>query len=258
MKSKSAGFTLIELLVVIAIIAILAAILFPVFLRAKRSGQAVTCKSNLSQLGKALRMYQDDWMGSVPTLSGDAYWGQLKGNGCVGWTENLYRYSRKIELYKCPARNVTFAYTMNEALDFLRTPPRPSQIIAIGEAPGTGEGDPKDPNNPYRGGTDMSTGKSGGQNDGWRCNIDAGDLRPSENIMDHENTHFRNPSYPKGSGKFDDAHWIFFPGVHGSTNILFLDGHVNAFSDWAFGQMTFGWQYTDPRIAVQPKPAKNK
>ncbi len=258
MKSKSAGFTLIELLVVIAIIAILAAILFPVFLQAKRSSQAVTCKSNLAQLGKAMRMYQDDWMGAVPNLSGDCYWGQVKGNGCVGWTENLFRYHRKMELYKCPARNVTFAYSMNEALNYVSTPPRPSQVIAIGEAPGTGLGDPRDPNNPNRGGTDMSTGKAGGQNDGWRCNISAGDLKPDENIVDHEHTPYHNPNFPKGSGQFGDAHWIFFPGAHGSTNILFLDGHVSAFTDWAFGAMTFGWKYADPQIASQPKPIKYK
>lgn len=257
MKARH-GFTLIELLVVIAIIAILAAILFPVFLHAKKTAQSSTCRSNMSQLGKALRMYQDDWMGSVPNMSGDCFWGQTKGNGCAGWCENLFRYHRKIELYKCPSRRVTFAYTMNEALDFLRTPPRPSQIIAMGEAPGTGEGDPTDPNNRYRGGTDMSTAKAGGQNDGWRCNISAGDLRPEENIIDHEHTRYHNSKYPNGSGEYGDAHWVFFPGPHGATNILFLDGHVNAFGDWSFGQMTFGWKYTDPRIASQPKPIKYK
>src|SRR5436309_9575859 len=55
------GFTLIELLVVIAIIAILAAILFPVFARARESARRTGCVSNVNQLGKAWMMYVQDW-----------------------------------------------------------------------------------------------------------------------------------------------------------------------------------------------------
>jgi len=58
---KSKGFTLIELLVVIAIIAILAAILFPVFAQARERARAITCVSNLKQLGTAIMMYQQDY-----------------------------------------------------------------------------------------------------------------------------------------------------------------------------------------------------
>ncbi|MGQ9732786.1 MAG: DUF1559 family PulG-like putative transporter [Candidatus Zipacnadales bacterium] len=55
------GFTLIELLVVIAIIAILAAILFPVFARAREKARSISCLSNLKQIGTASIMYQQDW-----------------------------------------------------------------------------------------------------------------------------------------------------------------------------------------------------
>ncbi|MGO8670572.1 MAG: type II secretion system protein [Capsulimonadaceae bacterium] len=62
------GFTLIELLVVIAIIAILMAILFPVFATARRDAQRTACSSNMGQIALAIRMYSDDYDGKFPRV----------------------------------------------------------------------------------------------------------------------------------------------------------------------------------------------
>jgi len=66
-RRTRSGFTLIELLVVIAIIAILAAILFPVFARARESARRANCLSNLKQLGTAFQMYAQDWEETYPS-----------------------------------------------------------------------------------------------------------------------------------------------------------------------------------------------
>lgn len=70
---KEKGFTLIELLVVIAIIAILAAILFPVFARAREKARQTSCLSNLKQLALGVLMYTQDYDEILPTAD------------CQGW-----------------------------------------------------------------------------------------------------------------------------------------------------------------------------
>src|SRR6266536_4639298 len=63
---RRSGFTLIELLVVIAIIAILAALLFPVFARAREQARKTTCLSNLKQIGAGMLMYAQDYDETLP------------------------------------------------------------------------------------------------------------------------------------------------------------------------------------------------
>lgn len=84
-KSRS-GFTLIELLVVIAIIAILAAILFPVFASARESARSASCQCNLRQIGLAFDAYLADWSGFYPCDSND-----LK-NGPYLWMGRRWRW----------------------------------------------------------------------------------------------------------------------------------------------------------------------
>ena len=89
------GFTLIELLVVIAIIAILAAILFPVFAQAREKARAISCLSNMKQLGLGELMYNQDF--DEKYTPGANTYGE--GNG---WAGELYPYTKSVNLFKCP------------------------------------------------------------------------------------------------------------------------------------------------------------
>jgi prepilin-type N-terminal cleavage/methylation domain-containing protein/prepilin-type processing-associated H-X9-DG protein len=101
MKNRS-GFTLIELLVVIAIIAILAAILFPVFATAREKARQTSCSSNLKQLGTGMLQYVQDYDESYPAGSGT--WTDSSGlhSNYQGWAGQIYPYVKSLGLYQCP------------------------------------------------------------------------------------------------------------------------------------------------------------
>ena len=103
---RKQGFTLIELLVVIAIIAILAAILFPVFAKAREKARQTSCASNLKQLGTALMAYTQDYDESVPNACpGVATGGYLNGCGSREdyFTNFLDPYIKSSQVFLCPS-----------------------------------------------------------------------------------------------------------------------------------------------------------
>jgi len=112
MKTKSvAGFTLIELLVVIAIIAILAAILFPVFAQAREKARAISCLSNVKQLGLGVTQYEQDFDETCPN-------GLNPYGGGQGWAGQIYPYVKSVNVFKCPDDSTTatgssYAYNSN-------------------------------------------------------------------------------------------------------------------------------------------------
>ena len=116
-RSKQHGFTLIELLVVIAIIAILAAILFPVFAKAREKARQSSCTSNLKQIGLAMLQYAQDYdekfvlMGTgnqpTPVVANDTYFNYNPGSAYQyfyrSWASNIYPYMKNLQVYRCPS-----------------------------------------------------------------------------------------------------------------------------------------------------------
>ena len=103
--ARRSGFTLIELLVVIAIIAILAAILFPVFALAREKARSSMCLSNQKQLGTAMMMYIQDYDERFPTWLDDVPKDADHPNGKNTWVENLQPYSKNKKIWLCPSDN---------------------------------------------------------------------------------------------------------------------------------------------------------
>ena len=131
------GFTLIELLVVIAIIAILAAILFPVFAQAREKARATSCLSNCKQMGTSLTLYVDDWDEVMPPMFFDintytafengspGQWGTswnstaifaYYGGSHPSFFDAIYPYCKNKHMYICPSYKNAMGYAMNAYL----------------------------------------------------------------------------------------------------------------------------------------------
>jgi prepilin-type N-terminal cleavage/methylation domain-containing protein/prepilin-type processing-associated H-X9-DG protein len=164
-RAKISGFTLIELLVVIAIIAILAAILFPVFSRARENARKASCQSNLKQLGLGFAQYLQDYDGGYPGAGQYQKWNSghwVKGpnstdnNGggatlaeVVGGTQAptgrqadieggaLFPYTKSAQIYICPSNSdgqiKRLSYSMNCAIAGIRDAAiqTPAEVILL-------------------------------------------------------------------------------------------------------------------------------
>ena len=107
-RSHTKGFTLIELLVVIAIIGILAAILFPVFARARENARRASCQSNLKQIGLGVAQYTQDYDERFP-IHNDGI------NSLKGFFVIMQPYVKNTQIYHCPSDTNTRAASTNPA-----------------------------------------------------------------------------------------------------------------------------------------------
>jgi prepilin-type N-terminal cleavage/methylation domain-containing protein/prepilin-type processing-associated H-X9-DG protein len=229
MRKRSSAFTLIELLVVIAIIAILAAILFPVFARAREMARSTSCANNLNQIGKALQMYFTDWDETLNLFEGYFTWGERSG-----WTNRVRAYNKTQTLFQCPSDTHNFSYTLNSAATSL-TPhiqpvqdayvsdiKNPTKFIHVADCPGSGT---RVLDSQATKAQDWETGDA---------DIDTND-QVDGNVYGGPKTRTNKPITTPGLNYL----YIYWPGRHnGGNNILFFDGHVKWFYDWKPDSMT--------------------
>ena len=136
------AFTLIELLVVIAIIAILAAILFPVFARARENARRSSCQSNMKQIGLGILQYVQDYDEKFPPRRGT----NTSGNAGDQWMGSIASYTKSAQIFQCPSDSSDIGtglrdpgysdYFYNSLLSSVNTArlPATSLIIMNGEA----------------------------------------------------------------------------------------------------------------------------
>ena len=128
---RQRGFTLIELLVVIAIIAILAAILFPVFARAREKARQSACQSNLKQIGSAFMMYSQDYDEQMVFN----YMYDVTRVRLWWWEDRLQPYMKNLQIFICPSADPVINYTWRrDQPDFRLQNPNPLRTTYIGNS----------------------------------------------------------------------------------------------------------------------------
>jgi len=131
-RSYRQGFTLIELLVVIAIIAILAAILFPVFAQAREKARQTACLSNMKQIALGVQMYTQDYDELLPVAGYNA---QCRGR----WQWQVYPYVKNAQIFTCP--NLANSPWVATSANFTCPQPAPNNIVVnVGQSDRGGYG----------------------------------------------------------------------------------------------------------------------
>lgn len=196
--TRKNGFTLIELLVVIAIIALLAAILFPVFARVRENARRTSCASQEKQMGLALIQYTHDFDERLPN-----YNSALPGDR-PNWTEQVYPYIRNWQIFRCPNKKV-------------QTFPDGDSSLTCYALPGGNAGGTR--------GIYVGVGKHIGSfiapAQTWMIvEADNGNASPTYAAYGTPFIRFNSVTYPEAHASF--AHDRHLEG----SNVAFVDGHV--------------------------------
>ena len=207
-KVSRGGFTLIELLVVIAIIAILAAILFPVFGRARENARRASCASNLKQIGLATAQY---------TSENDGYFPMGRSADSM-WSQKLANYVKNTELFRCPSNpnNNKVVVSKNDAagLPEIKGSYACNNRVFV-RRDWTSEG-----GGPLALGLNESVVKSS-----------ANKVMVTEAVISNEAVFTGQHGaigHWYGDGLFDDPDIGGYAGHLGTWNVLYVDGHVKS------------------------------
>jgi prepilin-type N-terminal cleavage/methylation domain-containing protein len=246
---RSTGFTLIEILIVVAIIGLLAAILFPVFSRARENTRRASCQSNLKQVGLALLQYTQDYderfpMGTIVEPS--PYLGR-------GWAGQIMPYLKSVGILRCPsdptsyttAGRVPISYAYNVGIvrtginpsgDVFRFYPLPAftaparTVLCFEVQRGRFQTD-DDPESSSPVGNGVNLFGDGFGNGDTNLHYATGALKNTN--VDHQNNNVQMSS------------GAYFPGAHfDGSNYLAADGHVK----WLRGEsVRAGWPAAKPQ-----------
>jgi len=225
MNGRRHGFTLIELLVVIAIIAVLAAILFPVFARVRAAGRATDCISNLNQIGKALKQYATDANGYMPPNGYYGTWDTInKKPSRDSWIGRIWEYTGEEKaMFVCKETGVEPSYCFNWQAA--------TRTAGAGDLSILGGHQDFVSSSRFVLVFEMYLKNPGAYNGDWDPT--------NENQMDPDKpSDIDSRVHPdlRVSAYFH----LSFPGPHPGQkeNVLFGDGHVKSFSQWSPKSMT--------------------